>query len=65
MAKQCKRVRLVKPEIADDHLPIGSMGTIVKGSMDKPGMLLIAWDFYYEIPMYCGELEEIKEADHG
>jgi len=60
--KPVKRVRLLKT-LNPDALPIGSTGTILKGTMDEPGMLLIQWDHGATIPMYRNELEAIPCAE--
>ena len=52
------RVKLVKTLNADS-MPIGMTGTVLKGTMDDPGMLLVEWDYGATIPMYCNELERI------
>jgi len=53
-----RRVKLVKT-LNEKEIPIGTEGTIVYGTMDKPGMLLIDWDNGYRIPMYRNELVAI------
>lgn len=57
-----KRVRLIK-SLNPERLPNGSTGTILKGTMDMPGMLLIQWDLGPTIPMYRSELEAISCAE--
>lgn len=57
------RVRLVKLSEGEEFvidpqpLPLGSLGTIVEGTMAEPGMLLIKWDRGDLIPMFRSELE--------
>jgi hypothetical protein len=53
-----KRVKLIKT-LNQDEMPVGTTGTIVDGTMDKPGMLIIDWDNGHRIPMYRNELEAI------
>lgn len=51
-----ERVRLVIA-IAPDKLPLGSLGTLVEGTLDRPGMVRVIWDVGYNIPMYRSEIE--------
>jgi hypothetical protein len=50
-----KKVRLVKT-LNQEEMPIGLEGTVLEGTMDAPGMLLISWDNGHTIPMYRSEL---------
>ena len=52
------RVKLIKT-LAPDSMPVGMTRTVLRGTMDEPGMLLVQWDYGATIPMYRNELEKL------
>lgn len=52
------RVKLIK-SLCPDKFPVDSLGTVIRGRMDGPGMLLVEWDAGFIIPMYRGEVEVV------
>lgn len=54
-----ERVRLIKEKTPE--LPCGSIGTVIGGYMKHDGMVRVLWDCGFNIPMYCHEIEEVKE----
>lgn len=53
------RVRLIK-EITG-KLPYGSLGTVLEGKPEGPGMSMVRWDKnHWEIPMWNSEIEVVK-----
>lgn len=59
MTPKIIRVKLVK-ELTGE-LPLGSYGTVLKGSPSEPGMSLVRWDkTQWVIPMFNSEIDIVK-----
>lgn len=56
---QPRRVKLIKQDVPDSALPIGSEGMVVAGTLETPGMVRVLFDNGMNIPMYRNELESI------
>ena len=51
-----ERARLIKTK-EPRKLPIGTLGTVVDGTLNQRGMMLIKWDTGHLVPMYRYEVE--------